>query len=141
MYQKILVAVDVSREKNAARLCHAANDLAKAGGGEVRLVSVVPDYGTPLVASYFPEHAQDALKEEMKNALQRFASSYINVQVSVTLRQGKRAKKVLDEAKSWSPDIIVLGCRQKASRDNHRVLGSFSSSVTDRADCSILVVR
>lgn len=141
MYQKILVAVDVSREKNAAKLCEAANSLAKLGGGVVRLVAVVPDYGMPMVASYFPEGAQDGLKKEMGAALDKLADEHINGEVSVALRQGKRATKVLGEAQSWEPDIIVLGCRRKASRDNYRVFGSFSSSVTDRANCSVLVVR
>ena len=141
MYQKILVAIDVSREKNAEKLCRAANDLARASGGEVRLVTVVPDYGMPLVASYFPKDAQDGLKKDMRKSLDRLADQHIDCEVSVVLRQGKRAGKVLEEAKSWQPDIIVLGCRKKASRNNYRVFGAFSSSVTDRADCSVLVVR
>lgn len=141
MYKKILVAIDVSRELNAAKLCKAANELALAGGGEVRLVSVVPDYGMPLVASYFPEGAQDNIKKEMLSTLDNLADQHVSCDVSTVLRQGKRARLVLDEIQQWSPDLVVVGCRKKASRDNHRVLGSFSQSVTDRADCSVLVAR
>jgi len=141
MYKKILVAIDVSREKNAAKLCQAANQLAKASGAEIHLVTVVPDYGMPLVASYFPEDAQKGLKKEMSDALHKFADEYISGKVAITLRQGKRSRKILDEISRWEPDLVVVGCRQKASRDNHRVLGSFSSSVADRAPCAVLIVR
>ena len=141
MYQKILVAVDVSKEKNAARLCDAANNIAKVSGGNVRLVAVVPDYGMSMVATYFPKDAQEGLKQEMRDALKMLAAKHIDGKASATLRQGRRAQKVLDEAKAWEADLIVLGCRKKASRDNFRMLGSFSTSVTDRSDCSVLVVR
>ncbi len=141
MYKKILVAIDVSREKNAAKLCKAANELAQVSGGEIHLVSVVPDYGMPLVASYFPADAQKGLKKEMNDALHKFADDYVSGNVIVTLRQGKRSKKILDEISRWEPDLVIVGCRQKASRDNRRVLGSFSSSVADRADSAVLIVR
>lgn len=141
MYQKILVAIDVSREKNAAKLCQAAQNLADSNDAAVHLVSVVPDYGMPLVASYFPKDAQAGLKQEMSDMLDKLASEHLGENASVSLRQGKRAQKVLDEIQRWNPDLVVLGCRQKVSRDNHRLLGSFSASVTDRAGCSVLVVR
>lgn len=140
MYNKILVAIDVSREKNAEKLCNIANSVAKATDAKVRLVAVVPDYGMAMVASYFPADAQDGLKKEMKAALKKWSEN-MDGEVSTKLRQGKRARKVLEEATSWGADLIVVGCRQKASRDNHRLLGACSHSITDRADCNVLVVR
>jgi nucleotide-binding universal stress UspA family protein len=69
MFNKILVPVDLSTEDTTKKLCVAANDMAEKYGSEVRLMTVVPDYGMPLVASYFPEGAQEKLKEEMKKNL------------------------------------------------------------------------
>lgn len=55
MFNKILVPVDLSTENMTEKLCKTANDLAQKYGSEVRLVTVMPDYGMPIVASYFPE--------------------------------------------------------------------------------------
>jgi len=141
MYNKILVAIDVFREKNAEKLCKTANDMAKMNGAAVRLVSVVPDYGMPLVATYFPQHAQDKVKNEMSEMLKKYATEYIDDNVSAILRQGKRARNIVDEATEWGADLVIIGCRKKASRDNIRMLGACSSSVADRVDCSVIVVR
>ena len=141
MYHKILVAIDVFREKNAEKLCKTADELAKINNAEIRLVSVVPDYGMPLVASYFPKDAQDKVKNEMSGMLKKYAKSFITGKVSATLRQGKRARNIVDEASDWGADLVIIGCRKKASRDNIRMLGACSSSVADRVNCSVIVVR
>ncbi len=141
MYKKILVAIDVFREKNAEKLCKTANDMAKINGAEVRLVSVIPDYGMPLVASYFPKDAQKKIKNEMSSMLKKYATEHVDGNVSAILRQGKRARNIIDEASEWEADLVIIGCRKKASRDNIRMLGACSSSVADRVDCSVIVVR
>ncbi len=142
MYNKILIAIDVFREKNAEKLCKAANGMAKINGAEIRLVSVIPDYGMPIVASYFPQDAQDNVKNEMSGMLKKYATEFIDTnKVTATLRQGKRARNIVEEASEWSADLVIVGCRKKASRDNNRMLGACSSSVTDRVDCSVIVVR
>lgn len=141
MYKKILVAIDVFREQNAEKLCRTANDMAKIDNAEIRLISVVPDYGMPLVASYFPQHAQDKVKKEMSDMLKKYATDFIDGEVSATLRQGKRATNIVTEANEWEADLVIIGCRKKKSRDNNRMLGACSSSVADRVDCSVIVVR
>lgn len=141
MYKKILVAVDVFKEKNAVKLCKTANSMAKIDGADIRLVSVIPDYGMPLVASYFPKDAQDKVKKEMSGMLKKYAMEYIDGPVSAILRQGKRARNIIDEASEWQADLVIIGCRKKASRDNIKMLGACSSSVTDRVNCSVIVVR
>ncbi len=141
MYKKILVSIDVFREKNAEKLCRTASEIAKLSNAEIRLVSVVPDYGMPLVASYFPKDAQDNIKNEMSSMLKKYATEFVDGNVSAILRQGKRARNIVDEANSWDADLVVIGCRKKASRDNTRMLGACSSSVADRVDCSVIVVR
>jgi len=141
MFNKILVPVDLSTETTTQKLCEAANDLAEKYGSEVQLLVVVPDYGMPLVASYFPEGAQDKLKKEMKAKLEALASNYFNVKVSTKLKQGKRRKAILEVIESSNPDLVMLGCRRKKSRRNQRLLGATGTIVSDRAGCSVMIVR
>lgn len=143
MFKKILIPVDVSRERNAERLCQSGLELAKGNEAEIRLVAIMPDYGMPLVASFFPADAQAKLKQEMQATLEQLAANKVAPEAPVTtmLRQGKRAQEILAEASDWGADTIVIGCRKKAASGGQRVLGSCSSSVAERAGCSVLIVR
>jgi len=140
MYNKILVPIDIDREKNAIKLCQAAADLS-SGSTEIHLLSVMPGYGMSLVASYFPADAQEQAMKEVKAKLKAFAQDHIEGEVSVAVLQGKRAKTILAEAGKWQADLIVIGSRKKASHGGKRALGSCSSSVADRAECTVMIVR
>ncbi len=141
MFSKILVPVDLSTENMTERLCTAANDLAQKYGSEVSLITVMPDYGMPLVASYFPEGAQEKLKVEMKQKLTNLADKYFSVPVECKLTQGKRRTAILKEIEDINPDLVMMGCRRKKSRRNQRLLGATGTVVTDRAGCSVMIVR
>ncbi|MCP4009516.1 MAG: universal stress protein [Proteobacteria bacterium] len=140
MYKKILVPVDLGREKNAIKLCNAAADMA-GEDSEIRLISIAPGYGMPVVASFFPADAQEKVLAELLSLLTKLAEANLSGEVSVRVREGKRSKTILAEADNWSADLIVVGSRKKLSRDGQRVLGSCSSSVADRAKCNVMIVR
>jgi nucleotide-binding universal stress UspA family protein len=141
MFNKILVPVDLSTENMTERLCNAANDLAQKYGSEVSLITVMPDYGMPLVASYFPEGAQEKLKVEMKQKLKDLADKHFSVPVECKLTQGKRRTAILKEIEDVNPDLVMMGCRRKKSRRNQRLLGATGTVVSDRAGCSVMIVR
>ncbi len=141
MLNKILVSVDLSTEAMTEKLCKAANDLAQKYDSEVKLLTVMPDYGMPLVASYFPEGAQEKLKEETKQKLNDLADKFFTVPVKGKLRQGKRRTAILKAIEEESPDLVMMGCRRKKSRRNQRLLGATGTVVSDRAGCSVMIVR
>jgi len=141
MFDKILVPVDLATEETTKRLCVAANDMAGKYGAEVRLMTIVPDYGMPLVASYFPADAQEKLKAEMKTKLTELANTYFSVPVKTRLAQGKRRQVILQEIEDYKPELVMMGCRRKHSRRNQRLLGATGTAVTDRASCSVMVIR
>ncbi len=141
MFDKILVSVDLSTENMTERLCIAANDMAQKYASEVRLITVIPDYGMPLVASYFPEGAQKKLRVEMNQKLNDLADKHFSVSVECQLTQGKRRTAILKEIEDVNPDLVMIGCRRKKSRRNQRLLGATGTVVSDRAGCSVMVVR
>ena len=140
MYKKILVPVDLGREKNAIKLCKAAESFATEDS-EIRLITVAPGYGMSVVASFFPADAQEKVMVELMTMLTKLAQDNLDGNISVRVREGKRARKILEEARKWEADLIIVGSRKKLSRDGQRVLGSCSSSVADRAQCNVMIVR
>lgn len=142
MINKILVPVDIATLLTTQALCEAANEMASKFNAKVQIVSILPDYGTPLVASFFPEHAQDEIKEEMRKKLSALASQYFTNEVKVAvLNSPKRATAILSAVEESKADLIMLGCRRKNSRNDQRLLGSTTQAVTDRAQCSVMVIR
>jgi len=142
MFNKILVPVDLSTESTTKKLCQTANDLAKKYASEVILMTVIPDYGMPIVASFFPEDAQKKLKIEMKTKLEGLAKTYFSdVQVTTKLKRGKRRQAILQAIESVEPELVMMGCRRKKSRSDQRLLGATGTVVSDRAGCSVMIVR
>jgi len=141
MFNQILVPVDLSTDNTTEKLCITANDLATKYGSEVRLLTVMPDYGMPLVASYFPKDAQKKVKTEMKGKLEELAKSHFTVAVKCVLTQGKRRTAILEAIENYSPDLVMMGCRRKKSRRNQRLLGATGTVISDRAGCSVMIVR
>ena len=140
MYKKLLIPVDMGREKNAIKLCATAMKLADADA-EITIMTVTPGYGMSVVASFFPDDAQEKAQIEVQKALVKIADENLQGNVRVVVHQGKRAKLILDEAREWGPDVVVIGTRRKASSDGKRLLGSCASSVADRAESTVLIVR
>jgi len=144
MYKKIFVTVDLSTPVITEKVCTAANEMALKYGSEIQLVTILPNYGTPLVASFFPEGAQDAIKVELNDKLKALAEQHFTVNVNVGVIQSsgsKRANTILATIEELKPDLAILGCRRKHSRNSRRLLGSTTMSVADRAECTVMLVK
>jgi len=142
MISKILIPIDIATPLTTQALLEAANEMALKFDAKVRLVAVIPDYGTPLVASFFPKHAQDEIKEETRKKVTELVAQYLTGDVKVVVMKGsKRVNAILKVIEEMNPDLVMLGCRRKNSRNEQRLLGSTTMAITDRAQCSVMVVR
>jgi nucleotide-binding universal stress UspA family protein len=62
------------------------------------------------------------------------------VQISAEVIAGRAARRIVERAKDWEADLIVLGTNER--RGLSRLLfGSTSAAVANRAHCSVRVVR
>jgi len=139
---KILVAIDLSTDVITEKVCKTANDMASKYDAKVQLITILPDYGSPLVASFFPDGAQDKIKTEMQEKLSALASTHFNGDAKTAVVQGsKRGNSILAAIDEIKPDLTILGCRRKHSREGQRLLGSTTLSVTDRAKCNVMIVK
>ena len=141
MYTRILVPVDISSPEAGLRSCPKAAELAETWGAQVQLLTVLPGYKMPLVASFFPESAIEEMRARVSKELEELATKYFKTAPSINVRSGKRAQEILDEASDWNADLIVFGCRPKDALGGELMLGSCGRTVTERAPCSVLVAR
>ncbi|MFN3658921.1 MAG: universal stress protein [Pseudolabrys sp.] len=140
MYKRILVPVDTADTALAMPAIETACSLARAAGGSVRLINVLPM--TPvMLAEYVPpdfDTQQRKIAEDALAALTR-SCGIDAAQISSTVRQGGIYHEVLEEAKAMNADLIVMSSHRPAMRTYF--LGSNAGHVVRYAKCSVLVVR
>lgn len=141
MFKKILVPIDLSSPEPGVRSCPRARTIAEMFGAEVKLLTVLPGYSMPMVASYFPSDAIEKMEKESDKKLTALGAEFFSEAPGVEVRSGKRAKEIIKMADEWGADLIVFGCRPKDALGGELQLGSCGTAVAERARCSVLVAR
>lgn len=140
MYKKILVPVDTADPASAKPALDRACEMARASGGSIRLVNVLPM--TPvMLAEYVPPDFDVQQRKTAEDALKAIADgcSLESSRVSTVTRQGGIYHEVLQEAEATGADLIVMSSHRPAMRTYF--LGSNAGHVVRYAKCSVLVVR
>ena len=140
MFKRIIVAVDLADPAPTPKGLEQAVEIAKASGGELRLVNV-----QPIVPATFMEYVPaDFDVEQVKRAEETVASLVAGVDLPVgrksgAARAGGIYHELLQEASDWGADLVVVGSHQPAISDY--LLGSNATTIVRHANCSVLVVR
>jgi len=140
MYNKILVPVDLADTDLAKPAINTAVEMARNSNGSVRLVNVLAM--TPvMLAEYVPPDFDVQQRKSAEEALTIIAREcgLDGGRVSSTVRQGGIYHEVLEEAKGFNADLIVMSSHRPAMRTYF--LGSNAGHVVRYAKCSVLVVR
>ena len=140
MFQKILVPVDLADPEFVKPALATAVELAKASNGAVRLVNVIPM--TPvMLAEYVPPDFDVQQRGSAEEALAIIAkeSGLDADKASSVVRQGGIYHEVVEEAKTFGADLIVMSSHRPAMKTYF--LGSNAGHMVRYAKCSVLVVR
>lgn len=146
---RILIATDGSEYSKAAveECCRMVIDPAKT---EVLVVSAYED-AYPITAEPFALSAdyyqklEDAVREQagsfvddVKESIQK-KFPVAGLAVSTEVLRGAPDQQIVEKAKDWNADLIVVGSHGRGFWG--RLLGSVSTGVIHHAPCSVLVVR
>lgn len=103
---------------------------------------LLPDPAFVLAAIYV-DAAQD-LRERaqilLDTAREQIERGAPNEDVATKILEGIPKDVIVEEARQWGADLIVLGSHGH-SRVRHMLLGSVASAVLAKAPCSVYVVR
>jgi nucleotide-binding universal stress UspA family protein len=146
---KILIATDGSDYSTAA-VKECCRMIVRPGETEVLIVSAYEN-AYPMAAEPFAISAE--YYQQMDNAVREQASSFIDeaieqirtafpenaVTISTEVLRGSPAQQIVERAKEWNADLIVVGSHGRGFWG--RMLGSVSNGVVHHAPCSVLVVR
>lgn len=146
MYKRILVPVDGSETSNKALV--AALQLAREGGGSVRLAHVLEDLTYLAGYEQFGGYSGDLLgiMQEAGNRILHDGldiAKAAGVQADSVLfdKLGERLPEVIaGAAREWNADLIVLGTHGRRGV-GRALLGSGAEQIIRQAPVPVLVVR
>jgi nucleotide-binding universal stress UspA family protein len=140
MYTKILMPVDLADPNLAKPALDTALMMVNASGGSLRLVNVLPV--TPaLLSEYVPPDFEQQQRRSAEDALSIIVqeTGLPAGRVGSAVRQGGTYQEILEEAKDYGADLIVMSSHRVGVRTYF--LGSVAGHVVRYATCSVLVVR
>ncbi|WP_415889053.1 universal stress protein [Neptuniibacter sp. SY11_33] len=140
MFKKILVPVDLQDSKGTISTLNAVAKYIDEGV-ELHLMSILPGFQMPMVASYFPKEAIEKALAAMKSELENVATEKLaDVPFNIEVREGKAHKEIIKRASEIDADLIIMSA-QKHGAVEKVMLGSVTAKVTERAKCSVLVLK
>ncbi len=147
MIKKILVAVDGSR--HSLESVAIAAEIAKGVGAQLLLYHVVKPYSLPESLRKFAkaEHMQTFDPELLRKGAQYLLSGALDAarkagikDVEMETEEGPIARSIVDRAKTYKADLIVIGSRGMGDLEG-MLRGGVSHRVETMAKCPGLVVK
>lgn len=139
----VLCAIDISQPEHEAQVLRRAAQLAELDKVRLDVITVLPDFGTSMVGSYFKADFHDHAVEEARGALVALCESVLGPEANAGVRHivstGTVYEEVLRVARVDGASLIVIGSHRPALRDY--LLGPNASRVVRHSDCSVFVVR
>jgi nucleotide-binding universal stress UspA family protein len=141
---KILLAFDGSEHSEAA-----ARELAARpwpANSVVRILMAVRAYvpsavefvSTGETADQIQDHHVDSARELVETVAESLRATGLHVETAV--KKGDPRRLIVDEAKSWGADLIVMGACGHTAFERW-LIGSVAQSVVSHARCSVELVR
>jgi nucleotide-binding universal stress UspA family protein len=142
---KLLIAIDGSEFSQTALSSVIARPWN--AGTEVKVLHAVEPPSLLIgreMGAYDPEFEMvwKALREQAKDLVEKAATklSAAGFQVATELVEGDPKSQILDAAKEWHADMIVLGSHGWSGL-NRFLMGSVSEGVVRHAHCSVEIIR
>lgn len=141
MYKEILVPIDMEETELSGRAIAVAEDLGDRYAARITALTVIPDFNSSMVASYFPDDAIQKAHQEICGELRKFVDKHFQhpEQVHCAVREGSARKTIIRYIEEKGIDLVVMPARK--TDIGKIILGSNSAYVVERAHCSVLVVR
>ncbi len=143
MTTSILCAVDVSHPDDMKVLLKTADRLARLDNAQLDVISVVPNFGMTLVASYFDENFQGQMVSDTRGSLKKLVGEVLGEDRNAAIRHivatGSVYEEILEAANQSGADLIVIGAHKPDLKEF--LLGPNAARVVRHSNCSVYVVR
>jgi len=139
----VLCALDAGQPEHETPVLRRAAQIARLDEVRLDVMTVVPDFGTSMVGSYFGPDFHDRAVADARAALEALVVQVLGAEANQGVRHvvatGTVYEQVLRTAQADGATVIVIGSHRPALRDY--LLGPNASRVVRHAECSVFVVR
>ncbi|MDV7338960.1 universal stress protein [Terasakiella sp. A23] len=141
MYKDILLPIDLAEPSSWEKSVPTVIQMARDYEAKLHLMTVIPDFGSSLVGSFFPKGFEENAMQEIKKQLKAFAAEHIPDDISVQriIANGTVYDEILGVCDKMNIDLIVLAAHSPKLGDY--LLGPNAARVVRHAKCSVFVVR
>ncbi|MDC1287182.1 universal stress protein [Gammaproteobacteria bacterium] len=141
MYKSILLPIDLGHKSSWEKAIPVAVALAKQHGAKIHVLTIIPDYGNSVVASYFPKDFEEKARSSSEVELNKLVAEHIpgDVLAEAHVGRGSIYKEIMTAADSQGCDLIVLASHRPEMSDY--LLGPNAARVVRHASQSVFVVR
>ncbi|WP_025565415.1 universal stress protein [Psychromonas sp. SP041] len=141
MKKHILCSIDLAYTKEAAAILVEAEKQAGLDNAKLTVITVIPDYRSSWVGSFFKEgtlrKAALAASEQLRELVKTTLPAQENVKCIVEI--GVVYEQVLNNIKKLKIDLVVLGAHKPNVID--RLIGPNASRIVRKSPASTLVIR
>lgn len=141
-YKRILFCTDFSTNADFA-FYYALASAKRTGDGELHILHVLPEPEAQFWRTYLYEvDGVDAKADSDMN--EKIAKTYLaeipqDIQVMVSVQQGKAEQEILAYAKKIDADLLVIG-RQGSSSIGKHLFGNVAEKIARKANCPVLII-
>ena len=141
MFKKILMPIDLQATKLAEKAVKIATDEARKHGADLHILTVIPGFGMPMVASFFPEGVMEEAVKQVGKELKKFVADTFpeDLKTIPLIAEGNPAEQVIQQANKLGVDLIIIPSHAKTT--SQTLLGSCSAKVVEHAKCSVMVIK
>lgn len=142
MYKTILLTIDVNQPASWKDALPRALELARGWGSTLHVLSVVPDYGLPVVEGFFPADFREKALRHAGEALETLMATEVpkDVTAQAHIRYGTVHDEILHAIGDLKADLVVMSSHAP-DRMREFLVGSQADRVVRRSPVSVLVVR
>lgn len=141
MTKHILVAVDLTHEGDAQNLIKEADRLAGLYDASLSVVTVLPDYGSSWVGTFFKSGTMRDALDAANTALHDLVKATLpnRAQVQHIVEIGVAYEQVLGAIEASGADLVIVGAHKPDMAD--KLLGPNSARIARLSPVSTLIVR
>ncbi len=141
MFKEILLPVDLQESALSLRATQIAQEFADQYDARITVITVIPNFGMPIVANFFPANTIKNAANEVLSELKRFVAAHFDKpeNVSVHVAEGSPHEEILEFAVRHGSDLIIVPARGK--NIEKIFLGSSSIQIVEQSKCTVMVVR
>jgi len=137
----ILCSLDLTDEGDSKKILMEANRLAGLYGAKLSIVTVVPDYGSSWVGSFFKAGTLKLATKAAMDALHNLSDDVVKSGMAVQhiVEIGNTYEQVLEVEEQIKADLIIVGAHKPDLAS--RIVGPNASRIVRFAQASVMVVR